>query len=201
MATERAISTISLALRGLLLSARPTTGDLAFIKDAVIDLYLAENFSKKPPLTVSIYLFRTTVSQARRNLPPKVATDGKKYRPPLPLDLHYMVTAWATKPETQQILLGWAMRVIEDTPTMSSGFLNSFDPAAPFGPDETVDIVYEPQSVQDMLAIWEVGKPNIQPSATYVARVVPIDSRVPMLEAGPPVQTRIAFAPREKPIR
>lgn len=179
---------ISLALRGLLLDARPKAGEL---KDAGVDLYLAESFSKKPVLTVSIFLYRATVSTARRNLPPKIGPDGKKYRPPLPLDLHYMITPWASKPEMQQLLLAWAMRALEDTPVLPSGFLNHFDPEnQPFGPDETVEVVYEPLSIQDMLAIWEVGKPNIQVSATYVARVVPIDSRVPMPE-GSPVQTRI----------
>lgn len=192
MASDHAISAISLAMRGLLLDARPATGD---IKGATVDLYVADSFrpQQPPPLSVSIFLYRTTVSQARRNLPPKVAVDGKRYRPPLPLDLHYMITPWAKKAETQQILLAWAMRVLDDTPTLSSGYLNNFDPEdEPFSPEETVDLVYEPVSIQDMLAIWEVGKPNIQVSATYVARVVPIDSRVLMPDAGGrPVQTRI----------
>ncbi|WP_437621915.1 DUF4255 domain-containing protein [Sorangium sp. So ce1151] len=190
MASDHAISALSLALRGLLLDARPKTGEL---KDTAVDLYLPENFKATPPLTVSIFLYRTTVSTARRNLPPKIAADGKKYRPPLPLDLHYLITPWAKKPETQQILLAWTMRVLDDTPTLSSGYLNSFDPNnEPFGPEETVDLVYEPVSIQDMLAIWEVGKPNVQPSATYVARVVPIDSHVLMPDpGGRPVQTRV----------
>ena len=173
MASDHAISALSLALRGLLLDGRPKAGDL---KDAKVELFLPEDFKSTPPLTVSIFLYRAMVSTARRNLPPKVAVDGKKYRPPLPLDLHYMITPWAKKPDTQQLLLAWAMRVLDDTPTLSSGYLNNFDPEdEPFGPEETVDLVYEPVSIQDMLAIWEVGKPNIQPSATYVARVVPIE--------------------------
>ena len=190
MASDHAISAISQAMRGLLLDARPKTGDL---KDTVVELYQADSFKAQPVLTVSIFLYRATVSTARRNLSPKIGTDGIKYRPPLPLDLHYMITPWAKKAETQQILLAWLMRVLEDTPTLSSGYLNHFDPDdAPFGAEEAVQLVYEPTSIQDMLAIWEVGKPNIQASATYVARMVPIDSRVPMLEAGgKPAQTRV----------
>ena len=130
---------------------------------------------------------------ARRTLPPKIGVDGKKYRPPLPLDLHYMLTPWAKKAETQQLLLAWMMRVLDDTPTLASGYLNNFDPDnEPFGPDETVDLVYEPVSIQDMLNIWEVQKQNFQVSVTYVARVVPIDSRVLMPDpGGRPVQTRV----------
>jgi Pvc16 N-terminal domain len=190
MASDHAISTISLALRGLLLAARPTTGEL---KDANVLLYLAGNFKEPMLLGVSIFLYRVTVSTVRRNLPPKIGVDGKKYRPPLPLDLHYMLTPWAKTAETQQLLLAWAMRALDDTPTLSSGYLNNFDPDdEPFGPDETVDIVFDPTSIQDMLNIWEVGKPNVQVSVNYVARVVPIDSRVLMPDpGGRPVQTRI----------
>src|SRR5689334_22199685 len=190
MASDHAISALSLALRGLLLDARPTTGD---IKDATVDLFLPDNFKTAPTLGISIYLYRATVSTVRRNLPPKISADGKKYRPSLPLDLHYMFTPWAKKPETQQLLLAWSMRVLDDTPTLPSGYLNNFDlEDEPFLPEETVDLVYEPVSIQDMLAIWEVGKPNIQPSATYVARVVPIDSRVLLPDpSGRPVQTRV----------
>lgn len=190
MASDHAISALSLALRGLLLDARPKVGEL---KDTSVELFSPDSFKKAPDLGISIFLYRATVSTARRNLPPKIGSDGRKYRPPLPLDLHYMITAWAKKPETQQILLAWSMRALDDTPTLSSGYLNNFDPEdEPFGPEETVDLVYEPVSIQDMLAIWEVGKPNIQPSATYVARVVPIDSRVQMPDlGGRPVQTRV----------
>jgi hypothetical protein len=188
MASDHAIATLSLALRGLLLDARPDSGPLA---EADVELFQADKFRTGMNLGISLFLYRVTVSTARRNLPPKLAPDGTRLRPPLPLDLHYMLTPWARKPETQQLLLAWAMRVLEDTPTLSSGYLNNFDlDGRPFGPEETVDLVFEPLSIQDMLNIWEVGKPNVQVSVTYVARVVPIDSRVPMGEPGRAVQTR-----------
>lgn len=189
MATLRAISTISQALCGLLTSARPTTGDL---KDTVVSLYLAEDFKKaiKVP-TVSVFVYRATISTARRNLPPRIGSDGQKYRSPLPLDIHFMLTPWASKPEVQHLLLAWMMRALEDMPALSAGFLNNFDAGnAPFGAEETVELVYEPTSIADMLSIWEVGKPNVQVSVTYVARMVLIDSTVPLIE-GPPVQTRV----------
>ncbi len=137
-----------------------------------------------------MYLYRLGVTTARRNLPPRLSPDGKKLRPALPLDAFYMLSAWAKKPEIQHYILGWAMRTLEDTPTFSAPLLNGFDPTnKPFADDETVDLVFEPMSIQDMLNVWEVGKPNLQPSVTYVARVVPIDS-VAVEPASPPVQAR-----------
>src|SRR5579859_4591606 len=94
----------------------------------------------------------------------------------------------------QHHLLAWAMRVLEDTPSLPSGLLNRFSARADtFAPDESVDIALEAVGIQDFLAIWEVAKHNMQLSATYVARVVPIDSSVELVE-NPPAQTRVFIA-------
>ncbi len=50
---------------------------------------------------ISLVLYRVNVS-ANRNLPPRRGLDGKRYRPPLPLDLHYLVIAWADDTIKQQ---------------------------------------------------------------------------------------------------
>ena len=191
MANIYAISTISMALRDLLKSARPREPDL---QNAGVELFLANNFkdASSSPTTpfLSIYMYRTAVSTVRRNLPPKIDSNGNKYNPPLPLDIHYMFTPWAAKAEVQQALLAWAMRKLEDTPTLSASLLNNANPAhVPFGPEESVDLVFEPITIADLLYVWEVGKPNVQVSVTYVARAVLIDSDV-MLTEGKPVQTR-----------
>jgi hypothetical protein len=143
---------------------------------------------------VSVYLYRVTVSGARRNLPPAHAPSGKLYRQPLPVDLYYLVTPWAKTAEMQHLILAWSMRTIEDAPSFPASLLNSYVPDS-FRPDETVNLILDTVSVQDMSYIWEVGKSNMQTSATYVARVVAIDSVVEQPEPGPPVQTR-AFEAR-----
>jgi hypothetical protein len=45
-----------------------------------------------------------------------------------------------------------------------------------------VEIVAEPLSLQDLVAIWEVNKARQQPSLGYVARMISIDSQVTMPE-------------------
>src|SRR5436305_1145429 len=72
-----------------------------------------------------------------------------------------------------QRLLGQAMRILEDTPVMPAGILNQGGPESDtFNPNETVDVVMETITVYDMGAIWDVSKPNIQPSVGYVARMI-----------------------------
>ena len=62
------------------------------------ELYQADDLQKpidtsKPK--VSIYLYRVLLSTARRDRGPRLGPDGRRYRPSIPLDLHYLVTAWA----------------------------------------------------------------------------------------------------------
>jgi hypothetical protein len=151
--------------------------------------YQASDFQAPMNLGVSLYLYRVSVN-ANRNLPPRRGRDGRRGRPPIPLDLHFLVTAWAQDAIKQQRLLGFAIRVLEDTPILPAGVLNQSAPEpGVFRPEETVELVYESVSVQDFAYIWDIAQSKEQPSATYVARMVEIESAI-TLDDGPPVQTR-----------
>lgn len=191
MASHHAIGAITRTLVGLLRDARSTLKITDNVNDVQVEAYQAKDFAKPMTQGVSLYLYRVLVSTSRRNLPARLAPDGRRYRPSLPLDLHYMLTPWGSTADMQHQILGWAMRTVEDTPTLSSAYLNSFDPEhEPFGADETVDMVFDPVSLQDLSYIWEVNKPVLQVSVTYVARVVPIDSLVLLPDTGKLVQAR-----------
>jgi hypothetical protein len=110
-------------------------------------------------------------------------------KPPIPLDLHYLLTAWSRKAATQQRALGWAVRVIHDTASLPAAILNRHQPEEVFRADETVEVIWHNLSQQEVSDIWEPAKANQQPSASYVARIVEIDSTV-SLEEHPLVQTR-----------
>ena len=58
-----------------------------------------------------------------------------------------------------------------------------------FRPEETVELVFEGVTIQDFGYIWNVAQTKEQPSATYVARMVEIESGVSVDDAGL-VQTR-----------
>jgi hypothetical protein len=49
--------------------------------------------------------------------------------------------------------------------------------------------VCDPLSLQDLQLLWDVLKPNVPLIVGYVARMVPIDSEISVVE-GPAVQTR-----------
>lgn len=188
MATYPAIAITGQAILKLLADSCPRAEFAA----ARFELFQVGNFSQAQPMDegISLFLYRLGVNAARRNLPSQVKLNGLRYKPPLPLDLYYLLTAWAKSAAKQQRLLAWAMRALEDTPLLSSGLLNDVGPEPEiFQPNETVEIIYEPLSLQDMYNIWSVLKASPQLSASYVVRAVSIDSTVPITEAAP-VQTR-----------
>jgi hypothetical protein len=173
----RAITAVSEALRGLLEAARPA--ELATVP---ILLYRAGDFASPPANGVTLYLYRVAINGTTRNLPPRVR-GGRRYKPSLPLDLHYLLTPWAGDAGQQHLLLAWAMRAIEDAPILQAGLLNQSGEV--FHAEEAVDVIAQPLSPAEMVSIWEFAKAQMQVSMTYVARSVLLDSAVEMDQPAP----------------
>lgn len=185
MATYRAIAATSQAILGLLESACPKPE----FDGARFELYQVNNFQNPMDEGISLYLYRVATS-SRRNLPPRLGPNGQHYRPPLALDLYYLLTTWGKTAAKQQRLLGWCLRELEDTAILPAGLLNHYGPEPEtFRPNESVELIFEPLSLQDMANLWEPLKPHLQVSATYVARMLALESSVEVSDART-VQTR-----------
>lgn len=156
---------------------------------ASFELYQAKDFQKPMKTGISLFLYHLTTNTASRNSRPRLDREGNLVLPPLPIDLHYLLTAWATDPGDQQTLLGWAMRTIQDSPILPSNLLNVGAPNV-MEPGEMVELHAEQLSRQDLAPLWELMKPNQQPSAAYVARMVSLESRV-IVDEHAMVQTRV----------
>jgi len=190
MATHNAIAAVGQAILGMLAGACPRPE----FSGAQFELYQAQNFEAAMDEGISLYMYRVTPANNIRNLPPRTAPDGRRYRPSLPLDLHYLLIAWARDAAKQHRLLGWAMRELENTPILYASLLNQFGPEPDtFAPNETVDLIMETLPIQDMGSLWEVYRHRFQPSVPYTARMVRIDSDLEITDAGP-VQTRVFSA-------
>jgi hypothetical protein len=184
MATYPAIAAVSGAILGLL----ERGADGTEFAGTSFAHYRSNELQTPMSEGVSLYLYRVSVNQSMRNLPPHVSRDGRRFRPPVPVDLHYLLTAWGDALK-QQRLLGWCIRTVEDTRILPSGFLNDFGPETDtFEPGEAVELIWEQVTRQELFDIWEVAKANQQPSVTYAARLIKIASELPLDEL-PPVQT------------
>lgn len=187
MATYNAIAATSEAIRRYLKEA--PHGDFPQLD---VDLYQISDFQKPAPAggRVSLFLYRVGVNTSRRNFSPRQSDDGRtRFRPSLPVDLFYLISVWAMNVEFQQRLLGWCMRTLEDSPSLPASVLNRLQSAAVFRKTETVEFVCDPLSLQDLSLLWELSKENAPLSIAYVARMIALDSEIPIVE-GAIVQTR-----------
>jgi hypothetical protein len=180
VANYRAIAATSTALAGLVRDRYPR-GEFGAGLD--IALYQTRDFENPMQDGFSIYLYRVAVNGAIRNLTLRRSPDGRRFRPSLPLDLHYMVTPWAQDIERQH-------RMLDDTAVLSAGHLNHYlAETDTFGPNEGLEIVCDPLTLSDYLTLWDRLRPRLPASATYALRMVLIDSDLHVPDAAP-VQTR-----------
>lgn len=186
MATFQAIAATGQAMLGLLADACPKPE----FASAQFELYQLTDFGNPMKEGISLYLYRVAVNGARRNIPPVLGRDGRRHRPPIPVDLHYVATAWAGSAVKQERLLGWMIRMFEDVPILPTGLLNNYGPEPDiFDPGETVELILESLTLQDWNNLWSATKTTPPLSVGYVARMIGISSPLPLTEA-PEVQTR-----------
>jgi hypothetical protein len=188
MATQRAIAAVSDAIVQLLESRySPEDFDMTALEFKV---YLASDFATPMESGVSVFLYRVYVNHHHRTPPGRVDALGKRARPQLPLDLHFLLTAWGRDASLQHSVAGWMMRVLEDTPTLPAGLLNHRGVSV-FQPDETVSLAVAELETETLFRIWEVIVNNAyQISVPYVARSVKIESDLLRGGEGEPVQER-----------
>jgi hypothetical protein len=186
MGTFQAIAATGQAMLGLLSDAVPRDQ----FPNAQFELYQMSNFQQPMEEGISLFLYRIAANTSRRNLPPTTGPDGRRFRPPIPVDLYYIATAWAPTAVRQQRLLGWAIRMFEDVPVLPTGLLNNYGPEPEiFKQGETVEIILDSLTLQDLNNFWGVSKSSLQLSVGYVARMLHIQSAMPMTEYAE-VQTR-----------
>jgi len=187
VATYQAVAATSQAIASLLAAAAAPNSEFAGLQ---VRLARGQDLLKPMNEGQSLYLHRIVVSSEHRNRRPRTGPDGVRRRPAVPLDLHYLLTAWAADAIKQQRLLAWAIRVLADTATLPAGLLNDAGPEHDvFTSDETVELLLEPLSIQDMSYIQETVGGRREASATFLARVIELESidHTPVAE---PVQTR-----------
>jgi hypothetical protein len=188
MADYRALAAVSEAVIELL-RARFQAAPQYFNNDLEFKVYLAKDFSLPMTAGVSLFVYRIFPNGALRTLRGRPGPQGQQYRNQLPLDLHFILTAWAQDASLQHLIAGWMMRMIEDAPILPPGLLNQKYPNL-FAADEGVALSAADLPNEEMLRMWEViVEYNYQLSVPYVARFVKIDSDLPV-ETGGPIQER-----------
>jgi hypothetical protein len=142
---------------------------------------------------VNLFLYQTTTDAAWRNhdLPGQVRP-GEQGQPPLPLVLHYLVTAYAENDDDMVAhhLLGRAMGVLHDRPVIDRDDLRlALAGNDVYDQPERVRITAAPLTIEEMSKLWTTFQTQYRISAAYEASVVLIESTRPV-QANPPVARR-----------
>ncbi len=143
-----------------------------FNNDLEFKVYTSQDFAQPMQAGISLFLYRVKPNGTHRTPAPSNGNGGSK----LPLDLHFLLTAWGKDASLRHSLIGWMMRVIEDAPILGSGELNTVWSDV-FAPGESVNLVMAELNNEDLAQIWDTFiRQNYQLSIPYLARVVDIDS-------------------------
>ena len=186
MARPQGIAAVSATLMGLLRDRYPRD---EFGPSLAFELYQARNFDNPMKEGIAICLWRVAPNVNRRNFSTRTDKFGRRFRGSLPLDLFYLIVPFAEQAERQQRLLGWLMRDMHElgplAPTQLNHYLAESDV---FAEAESLNAVAEPLTVADYLTLWDRLK-RLPPSATYVLRMLLLDSETP-LDEYPSVEER-----------
>ena len=179
MSNSLAVATVTSALLQLLNQAVK-----AFPGGARVTVRPPDKARLTPPVNqLNVFLYHTTLDPAWRNQDMPTIRPGETGFPPLPLVLHYVITAYGEGDEDDikaHQLLGRAMSVLHDHPIL--------------GPDEFTDLVTgtdlqdqlervrvtaQVLTVDDMYKLWTAFQTQYRISAAYEVSVVLIDSTQP----------------------
>lgn len=71
------------------------------------------------PNQINLFMYRVAPHSKLRSVPPSAA-GARARRPPLPMDLHYLVTAYGAHDFHSEVLLGCAVHLLNSTPVLTT---------------------------------------------------------------------------------
>jgi uncharacterized protein DUF4255 len=151
--------------------------DPAKITIATPDEFKSLRDPLKPNITV--FLYRIAVNTQMRNNPRRMRSDGTIESTPLPLELSFLITAWAKDTRDELKLIGRILQVLYDRRELGSADLvgTSWDA------DDTVQLILESLPLEDHYRIWDANNIAYRLSLTYLARVIGLSSAEALMVA------------------
>jgi len=184
-------------LDGLDLSAIGSVGVTALPLDRIAT-------GDNEPNQINLFLYQVSANGGWRNngLPTRDGSGQRTANPPLALDLHYLLCAFANQELNGDALLGLGMQALHETPMLDRARLREVlgPPASPFGAfpaeslaDQVEWLKITPQylGVEELSKLWTAAQAHFRPSMAYQVSVVLIQSdaavraALPVLRRGP----------------
>jgi hypothetical protein len=124
---------------------------------------------------VTIFLYHVGIHSEMRNAPRRSLSSSATQRPPLPLELRFLITPWTQVTRDAYRIIGAISLLLNNHAVLSFGELLGDDI---WSPDDTVELILESLPVEDHYDIWDPTDIPYRLSLTYLARLVGIDAAV-----------------------
>jgi hypothetical protein len=167
-------------------------------------------------IQVNLFLHQVTPNAAWRNIGlPQLGPDGitQLKNPPLALDLHYLLTAYASKDSEAEALLGFGVLMLHENPILRRDQIRTalgvVPPTNPLSTvlhlsglaDQIEMIKITPATLgrEEMAWLWTALKADYRPTFPFQASVVLIDPQISFSFALPVLSRNIAIQPGPPP--
>ena len=199
MSNAHAIAAATATLRHLLLG--PVQERVAGLSDLAVTTQPLDLVRKgdAKPAQINAFLYQTVINPAWRNMDmPRQARPGEVALPPLALNLHYLITAYARGDNDSDAtasshhVIGGAMSVLHDHALLGRQEIRDALAGADLGDQfERIRITPLPLALEDLSKLWAAFQTQYRFSVAYEFAVVLIDSgnparsALPVLRRGP----------------
>lgn len=170
---------------------------------------------------LNLFLYRVAANPGWQNqaLPSRDPAGARITNPPLALNLHYLVTAYGIEALQAELLLGYAMHILHETPVMSrdairtaltqpnavnTGVLpetyRTLAADALASQVETIKLTPHYLGTEDLSKLWTALQGHYRPSVSYEASVVLIAAQKRTRAALPVRERQVFTVPFARPL-
>lgn len=174
-----------------------------------------------PQSQLNLFMYQATPNQGWRNmgLPSRNQSGERLTNPPLALDLHYLMSAYGTNELHAEILLGYGMQLLHETPVLVRDAIRRAlaPPLSVSGGNlppelqalstselaeqvEQVKITPETLNMEEISKLWTAFQAKYRPTAAYLATVVLIEGRKSTRPALPVRARKFYVIPFRQPV-
>lgn len=224
MSTALAIASVTAVLKDLLHNGLIDHDLVSSLGDVVVSALPPDRIDISETTgssQLNLFLYQVTPNIGWRNMgmPSRDGRGDRISNPPLALDLHYLLTAYGVKDLHSEILLGYGMQLLHETPVLTRDSIRtSLKPPTSVegGSDlpaelrslfaselaeqvEQIKIVPQSLSTEEVSKLWSAFQARYRPSAAYQASVVLIESSQSTRSALPVRARKIYVVPFRQP--
>ena len=210
MSTALAIAGVTAVLRDLLNdglvnhNVSGTLGSTVTVSVLPPDRVVPVNGTEASQLNLFLHQVTPNLGWRNERLPSRDASGRQRLgNPPLALDLHYLLSAYTGGDLHAEILLGYAMQLLHETPVLTrQAIQTALNPSPGVGIDlptalraladsglehqvEMIKVTPEYLSTEEVSKLWTAMQTHLRPTAAYMASVVLIEATQPARSALP----------------